>query len=824
MRRRDLSLLLAFDLKRRYNLSILKRYWWCFKIDIQEILALLDEQKALNEKLSKELGTLDSPKPEKSGLANALEVELAQYKDEYHKLYKIYQKKLAENKELKASLQRLQPQPSALSQSKEGSPEELSQLAAGGKSAGLGQPPSSPQGKQAQPPVPQQSQQFAAESKPADPPPPIPQQTQPSLPEKKAKGGLEFRLGTQAANIAGVLLILLGVVVGLQYTYTYVLTSNLIKSLAAFALGLLFLGAGELLSRKRAGIFSLGITAGGVAILYASTAISYFVLGVFPVYLSFILCVAIAVLAIFLSLRYASQTIANFALAGGFLPVYAVALGDSSILYILMLYLLLLNFFTLFISAKRNWETVKYISFLGNSAASFFILTQGTAASLTELAYVTLNFALYVFIAVIYPLRHKKPVERDSLLLTILNSLFHCAFVFGIINLNHFYEWRGLIALGLGVVYFAFSYYIKKILEEKSMYTLFFTMALAFLVLAVYYQFDSSWLAMAWLIEGVAFMAAGILSRQRSLRNVGGLAYALSVLAFLLFESRYVYTQAYLVKLTLILVGALGIWIMAYWQHKEDMTYYYSDRGRALRWSKIVLVAFGWSYLIYCASHIDYRLALGMRITRYSPCFYFFYTVFTAVYGLALLKKGKLKDQAVKYLGLIMLTVCAVLPLYLNRLDYASPVILFPWVNYLLLNICACLSLWKVGGNTRINPQARILILFLYILINLLELLIYRGGHDFNDMVISMVLICAALVYIVHGFKWNVAYTRKAGLVLAILALVKFFLIDLIFMESWQRILAYFGLGAVLIGISYIYQHFSRKLFDGGTKKADEGH
>ncbi|MCL2422182.1 MAG: DUF2339 domain-containing protein, partial [Defluviitaleaceae bacterium] len=152
----------------------------------------------------------------------------------------------------------------------------------------------------------------------------------------------EMGFGTKAANILGLLLILLGVVFGLQYTYVHILRSDELRGAAAYFLGILFVIAGEVLIRKQKSwvhdaddymshwtntAFPTGLAAGGVAILFASTAVSYFVLGILSIPAAIALCVGTSAVAFLLSIRYSSRTIACFALVGGYLPMTALEPG-----------------------------------------------------------------------------------------------------------------------------------------------------------------------------------------------------------------------------------------------------------------------------------------------------------------------------------------------------------------------------------------------------------------------------------------------------------------------------------------------------------------
>jgi uncharacterized membrane protein len=72
--------------------------------------------------------------------------------------------------------------------------------------------------------------------------------------------------------------------------------------------------------------------------------------------------------------------------------------------------------------------------------------------------------------------------------------------------------------------------------------------------------------------------------------------------------------------------------------------------------------------------------------------------------------------------------------------------------------------------------------------------------------------VLAALAWIIFGFVRRFVFIRRFGLVLAIFAVVKLFVLDLTGLTQGFRILSYFALGVILIAISFVYQYFSKRL------------
>ena len=75
-----------------------------------------------------------------------------------------------------------------------------------------------------------------------------------------------------------------------------------------------------------------------------------------------------------------------------------------------------------------------------------------------------------------------------------------------------------------------------------------------------------------------------------------------------------------------------------------------------------------------------------------------------------------------------------------------------------------------------------------------------------------MLWVAYALAQIVPGFaSRNRQALRWQGLILMGVAIVKVFLFDLSFLSSFYRIVSFFALGLVLLGVSFFYQKMSAR-------------
>ena len=71
---------------------------------------------------------------------------------------------------------------------------------------------------------------------------------------------------------------------------------------------------------------------------------------------------------------------------------------------------------------------------------------------------------------------------------------------------------------------------------------------------------------------------------------------------------------------------------------------------------------------------------------------------------------------------------------------------------------------------------------------------------------LSILWVVYALAQIVPGFKWKSVALRWQGLALMGLTIAKVFLFDLSFLARFYRIVSFFALGLVLLGVSFFYQ------------------
>jgi len=381
-------------------------------------------------------------------------------------------------------------------------------------------------------------------------------------------------------NVIGIFLLLAGAVTAIRFTYMKL--SDLLKGVLIFALGGIMTALGEFLNRKKPNVFSLGVSAGGIAILYTALAASYFILQIMGIYPAIAICVLLTAGAFLLSDRYNSQVIAVFALAGGYLPI--ISTGESlDFVYGAMVYFAALNLFALIVSLNRKWRVMAFTGLSFNIIATAYIcLFAGTGRSWSSggpdilektltIIYAVFAFLIYTAIPVISTYRAKTNFKKSDVVLLAINTVFSGLIMYGVFSRLRLYDYDGFLAVAFAVFYLLLGRFIEKKFqnEEPHIKALFYLTGLAFVVLIIPLQFGRAWLSLGWLAEGVLLAVYGILKNEKNFRKAGFVICILCLGAFLIFDLSWMRRDMFVWKYSAITLGSLLI--LGAYMYKKTM-------------------------------------------------------------------------------------------------------------------------------------------------------------------------------------------------------------------------------------------------------------
>ena len=630
------------------------------------------------------------------------------------------------------------------------------------------------------------------------------------------KNNIERFVGLNLLNVIGIFLIIIGVITAARYTYVQL--PDTLKGAMMFTLGGLMLIAGEIMNRKKSNIFSLGITAGGVGVLYVAIAASYFGLRILDREPALALFILITVAAFFLSIRYNSQTILAFALIGGYLPLFSIH-ADIARIYAAMAYFIILNLLALIVSFRKKWAVSSFIGLFLNIIGTIYICTRFNHGSdllnkFIAISYIMFAFLIYTLIPTISTYKNNlKFRKRDAVLLAI-NTLFSSAIMYMMFYSFEWQDFTGVLTIVFAVVYLLLGRLIEtKFDSEKNIQALFYLTGLAFVVLIIPFQFGKAWLTLGWLAEGIALTAFGILKDEKNFKRAGFAINALCLFVFLFYDiliaTDYLFSYKYLA------ITAGSVIILAAYIYKKTLS---SGFQKFFKYATIINL---WFYAIYISSKLRELLE---QINYYRSITHLTATLaitLTFIIAYAAPRVKILSDFGIKLISMI-LYIAGVIMLFEMNGDssiYGAFPIHITVIATIILALVSLVSVFAVHDLVKLIVMERKLgvewyplIISTYFVVMLTQNLITQYNLSFASAWISIIYVLTALAWIVFGFAKRYSFIRKFGLGLALLTVIKLFIIDLSNLTSGYKILSYFVLGITLVAISYVYQHFNRRL------------
>lgn len=637
------------------------------------------------------------------------------------------------------------------------------------------------------------------------------------------KNNIERFVGLNLLNIIGILLIIAGVIAGARFTY--VLLPDMAKGIAMFALGALMLAAGEIMNKKKPNVFSLGITAGGVAVLYAALGISYFGLKILDMYPALALCVLITAAAFFLSTRYNSQTILALALVGGYLPL--LSMGDRTMIFGAMVYFVVLNLLALLVSFKKKWAVSSFVGLGLNTMGTLYITSNfwgnvPAREKFVAVLYVLFAFLVYTIIPIIGTYKAKSNFKKSDVALLALNTFSGSLITFVSFYAFGWKDFTGILAAAFAAIYLSLGWLIERKFDgEKHTQALFYLTGLAFVVLVIPFQFGTAWLTLGWLAEGVALTAYGILKDEKNFKRAGYAINALCLAAFLevdlielLWGANFLFAYKYLA------VTAGSLIILGAYVYKRTLS---SGWQKTYKYAVIINL---WFYAVYAIGRLE-NVLLG----RYGQPATYNISYLTAALAIAatfliacVMPRIKiLSDLGTKTISVILYAAGIAWLFVLNStrspVYIAKPSTAVMLVGTLVLVIVGVLSVFAVRDLMKLLVMGRSLgvewyplIISAYCVIILTHNLIGQYNLSFASVWISVIYVLTALAWIIFGFARRYSFIRRFGLGLALSAVAKLFVIDLASLTEGYRIVSYFALGITLVAISFVYQYFSKRL------------
>ena len=638
---------------------------------------------------------------------------------------------------------------------------------------------------------------------------------------EKKRFVFEKLIGLKGFNFLGIISIFLGVFLVFRTQFAKILANNYVKSSASYLLGMFFLFAGEKFYQKNKKHFAVGLIGGGIGILYLTTLLSTLYLKLYPMTSGLFISVILTGLVVILSLRYDSQIIGVLSLIGGYLPYGAyIWVNRSNVqIYYILAYSLILQGIVLGVSWKKDWIYSKIFGFVTgviNMTGLVYYLNYSIHDKITAFFYIVIFTTAYSFI---FLNSHKKENRQSNIIDYVflsLNLIIKFSLIYNLFDKTT-PSWLKAVLVGtVGIIYGFFGDRLK----DNKVAKIFYIVALGSFILIIPLIVPEQFVVIAWGAE-----TALLYFFYRKYKNK---------------EMRYGTIAIYLVSLVSNLIVREEKYLLVYIQDLMIISFsfvlYFLIKQKSYKTEVRILNGI-FKYLIFAYSIFFINKVVSDAVTSFEAINYgkdVLFGILLSLFTLRLVtyKIKKLQDSfSLKFLVIIEIIYL----LFINMINFILYISGWSWnvqeekipISYLLsliLLIFVNLYLFIVAKNDihlcffRKNEKKPLWILgesiyFLCVANIILRIYEHSGvlilGAGLALDIVGL-LLCGYLVW--KGFKVPNRNVRRIGLGIGIFFVAKSFLWDFLRFDNSYKLIAYFSMGAILIGTSYIYQTALKKL------------
>lgn len=350
--------------------------------------------------------------------------------------------------------------------------------------------------------------------------------------------GLENYIGLRLIHLAGIVILVIGISIGVKYAIDRNLISEGARILLAYSSGLLlFVLAWR--SRARYASFSAVLFSGAMASLYFTTYAAYVYYGLLPSVAAFILMVILTISTALKALDYNRQEIALLGLVGAYgIPFLISSNSDQAGLF--FLYITIINTGVVFLALKKEWllvmriaQVITWILFIGWSANR---QTPGDAGM--GLLFLSLFFLLFSLSALAPALKNRRPLPSAHAYLLLFNniSVYISAlmlFAFSFTN-EELASVSGICALFLAL---QTALYFFLLPQEDFVRQVHGAFALLLLMIFIAAEWEGFAVTLLWLCMAVILFVWGVYVKSRVLRVSSMVLIGLTLLKLVALDS-----------------------------------------------------------------------------------------------------------------------------------------------------------------------------------------------------------------------------------------------------------------------------------------------
>jgi uncharacterized membrane protein len=374
------------------------------------------------------------------------------------------------------------------------------------------------------------------------PPPPPPRVSRPATSLNAFE--LESLIGRRGVGWVAVVLILFATAFFLKYAFDNRWIGELGRVSIGITFGTAMSLAGFRYRRRGWRIFSQILTAGGIVLLYLSTYAAFGYYHLVGQKTAFAFLAILIAEAGALALVYNAPAIAIMALIGGLLtPVLLHSDRDQYRSF--FTYLVVLDAGAL--ALLKHWRGLSSIAYYGTQILfwTWYDENYHHQKRGAVLIFQTAIFLLFLLAHLARELLRRDSATLEDALLLLANPFVFFATAYHLLNPTH-HDWMGAFAIIMALLYAGIAkILLSRGVEARREILLLIAVALTFVTIAIPIQLRSNWITIAWAVEGVAILWAGLEIQSVRLRAHAFGLFALAFFKFLFWDTPYGYRPAF---------------------------------------------------------------------------------------------------------------------------------------------------------------------------------------------------------------------------------------------------------------------------------------
>jgi uncharacterized membrane protein len=333
-------------------------------------------------------------------------------------------------------------------------------------------------------------------------------------PNFEVSKSLEAFIGENLASKVGIIITVLGVSIGVKYAIDNDLISHWGRIILGYLAGCGLLEASFRLRRKDEKYENLSniILSGGFASVFFVTYAAYSFYGLMPQTVAFALMVLIAGLTVAAALKYDQELIAVGGLVGAYTVPFLLSTGADKPIT-LFTYMAIINVGILFISFKKDWRLLFYLSFVVTWLVFIGWINGNNNYEKTAIAgtFLTTFFAIFYTIFMAYKFIKNEANFVEQTLIFLLNSAFFYGFGYLILDNNLVGKhYLGVFTLFNALVHLVVSKYVfERDLADKNLFNLLSSFVVFFVTMTIWVQFDGIYVTLLWAAEMIVLFLIG---------------------------------------------------------------------------------------------------------------------------------------------------------------------------------------------------------------------------------------------------------------------------------------------------------------------------